>query len=288
MALQSYVRLCRPPNVWTAFGDVAAGAAVACGVWPSPGRFAPVLAASALLYASGMAFNDVFDLERDRTLHPDRPLPSGAIRQGQAALMAVVLMASGVGLAFTGWWPGILALFLAGTILLYDSALSHTVAGPVSMGMCRFANVLLGASLAGPIEPVGYAAAGVVGVHTLAISLAARRETRPAARPALVAAWLPCVAAAGGLIVLAAVADGRPGPAAPFALAAVSWTGVRLIAALRRGTTPAVVGLVKTAILALPILDGGLVAAFYDWRWGVAVAALALPAWLMGRWFHMT
>ncbi len=37
---------------------------------------APLVAASTLLYASGVVLNDVFDLRRDARERPERPLPS--------------------------------------------------------------------------------------------------------------------------------------------------------------------------------------------------------------------
>lgn len=249
----------------------------------------PVLAASGLLYAAGTALNDVFDVERDRVLHPARPLPSGAISRGSAAAVAAGLMAAGVAAAhLAGWWTGLVSLWVAAAIVLYDALVSHTALGPVSMAACRLMNLLLGASLAGAIAWPGLAAAGAIGLHTAGISLLARREQAAGRRAAVVFSWLPCGLAAVGVVLVSALAGARAVAAVPFALAAVAWTGWQLAAALRARTTPAVVRVVKTAILALPFLDAALVAAFFDWRCALAVAALALPAWAMSRWFRMT
>ena len=59
-----------------------------------------VIVASGLLYCAGMLWNDVADADRDRVLHPRRPLPSGAI-QLSTAYVGGLLLASGALLAAT-------------------------------------------------------------------------------------------------------------------------------------------------------------------------------------------
>ena len=289
MALRDYLSLVRPANLWTAPADVAAGAAVALGAVPAPARFFPAAAASVCLYAAGTVLNDLFDIERDRVIHPYRPLPAGRVKRSRAALLGAGLTALGLlSACAAGRLPALAALLLAASIFLYDALLSHSAAGPVAMAACRWMNVLLGATLAGGVAGRGFAAAGLVGLYTAGISLCARRERAPERPGGVLGASSVCLAAAVGVPVAAGLAGADPLPAAAFAAAAVLWTGSRLISAMHLRTTPAVVALVRTLILALPILDGGLVAAFVGWRAGAAVAVLALPAWLLGRRFRMT
>src|SRR4051812_46156890 len=49
-----------------------------------------VVLASSLLYASGMLWNDLADVDRDRMLHPRRPLPSGRISLASAYIAGAI------------------------------------------------------------------------------------------------------------------------------------------------------------------------------------------------------
>lgn len=108
-----------------------------------------------------MILNDVFDFKIDAEQRPERPLPSGRIERRTAAGVGTGLLALGVLLAgvvsLIAWQsaapipglPLIVALALAGCILLYDGLLKSNPLGPVTMGLCRTLNILLGASVVG-------------------------------------------------------------------------------------------------------------------------------------------
>src|SRR5262249_23825692 len=157
--------LVRLPALPTALADIALGALATGSVvsrWPV---FLLLLLASGCLYSAGMAFNDYFDRDEDARDRPERPIPSGRISPRGAALFASLLLAAGVGFAVLatvvqGVWqpavqgarqPAVLAVLLAAAILMYDAWLKQTAMGPVGMGLCRFLNVLLGLSVAGPL-----------------------------------------------------------------------------------------------------------------------------------------
>ena len=183
--------------------------------------------------------------------------------------------------------------FVAATILIYDALLSHTVAGPISMAACRAANVLLGASLCisaiGFIPVRAFAAAALVGLYTSGISLLARQEARPRFWRVTVSG-LPFVLALAGTGVLTCLLpieeNDRWGSA--WTVLVMLWIITYYAGTRIWMTRPSIIGAVKRSILFLPVLDGFLVARFYDWRAGLLVAALALPCWLLSRWFRMT
>src|SRR3989442_15725829 len=78
--------LLRPPNVFTAVADSAAGLVLARRAAPiarDPGLWC--LAASACLYLGGIALNDYFDRDVDAVERPERPIPSGAVPPAVAA-----------------------------------------------------------------------------------------------------------------------------------------------------------------------------------------------------------
>ncbi len=155
-SLAGWAQLVRLPNLLTAPGDPLVGFLAAGMVtidspiaWST--RVAMVAGASVLLYAFGLVVNDVFDLSTDRRERPDRPLPSGAVSVLAAIMLAGALLAGGLGLAYrSGGAVGWVALALVGAIFFYNALAKRVpILGPVAMGACRGANVLMGAALAG-------------------------------------------------------------------------------------------------------------------------------------------
>lgn len=150
--------LMRPPNLPTAAADIIAGAAIAgifaAGVSLSQERSADLLLlilASVCMYAGGVVLNDVFDLKIDKEERPERPIPSGVVPLKTASFLGGGLLALGTLLAFVcNLYTGIVSVFLAGAIVLYDStAKHHSFFGPLAMGTCRGLNLLLGMCIMG-------------------------------------------------------------------------------------------------------------------------------------------
>ena len=83
MNLHPYLMLIRPANIVTAMSDILAGAAIAGYFFelntPSLLNLIFLLLSTSCLYAGGIVFNDIFDLDIDRTERPERPLPRGQV-----------------------------------------------------------------------------------------------------------------------------------------------------------------------------------------------------------------
>ncbi len=103
---------------------------------------------NALLAAGSMVINDWFDVETDQVNKPHRPIPSGRVRRGQALVLAVGLLASGlVGTFYISnrltWYAGLVIvlsiaysiyikkLLFAGNILVAALASYPFVAGGI-------------------------------------------------------------------------------------------------------------------------------------------------------------
>ncbi len=72
------------------------------------------------LFTYAMALNDTLDVRRDRSLHPERPLPAGLISYESAvAVVAVTLMLAVMGAAILGVPAVMLTLVTAVAILFY-------------------------------------------------------------------------------------------------------------------------------------------------------------------------
>ncbi|MGE0610099.1 MAG: UbiA family prenyltransferase, partial [Pirellulales bacterium] len=192
--LRSCLQLCRIPNVFTAAADVLMGYLFTHSSL-EPWRFSlPLVAASCLLYTAGMVLNDVFDLDIDARERPHRPLPSGRISPRVAGWLGAELMLMGTA---AGWITsslageyrtGLAATALAAAVLLYDRWLKRTPLGPLSMGSCRFLNVLLGMSLAaGPWVAPHYLIAAGIGTYIVGVTWFARTEAQTSNRWQLLA-----------------------------------------------------------------------------------------------------
>jgi len=297
--LLAYSQLMRLPNVFTAMADIILGAWAVGGITNSPAVFVCILLASSFAYVGGMVWNDWFDLHIDLRERPGRPLPSGRISPsaalGLGAALFLAAAACGASAAFLSdsWRSLILLAILLGAILLYDGWLKRTAFGPIGMGACRFLNVLLGLSIAGPIPTWGYWLAMAVGLYIVGVTWFARTEADVSERGMLkIAAG---VMACGLLIGLAvpSIAEDMGAETAtwigfPFALAAFgAYVGLKVFAAIRRPAPEKVQAAVKRSVLGLTLLDATLATALVG-VWGLAIGVLLLPARLLGKWVYST
>ncbi len=179
--LVAWLRLLRPPNLPTVPGDPLAGFLLAGG---RPGwRAAAVMLAVLLVYAAGLIWNDVADVEIDRRERPERPLPSGAVAVGSARIVAALLAAAGLAAAgLAGAAALAAACLLTGMVLVYDFAgVRGRAAGVLIMGGCRAVSVVLGIAAASSFRAVpaaAWAVAAGFGAYVAAVSLLAKDETR--------------------------------------------------------------------------------------------------------------
>lgn len=173
--MNDYLELVRAPAVLTVLGDTLAGGSAAGHTLS--GRRIVLPLASACLYAGGMALNDYADRGTDSRERPERPIPSGRISAGNALTAAAALTVAGLGLSAAGGGRRAFAvgLPLAAAIWTYDLLAKHqAVSGALIMGTCRALDVLMGAG-SGHLRPA-LGAAGIMGVHTAAVTLLSRGE----------------------------------------------------------------------------------------------------------------
>lgn len=281
-------RLVRLPNVFTAIADIAVGgsAALAAGVeWRALGC---VALASACLYAAGMAWNDYFDRAIDAVERPFRPIPGGQVAAAFALRLGIFLAALALAAsALAGRWPFVHAAALLGLIIAYDAFLKSTAAGPIVMGLCRFANVLLGFSMV-EVQTVPWGVrclfAAVVGVYTVGLTAVARDEAVEGRRDRV--AFGVAVMIAAGAAAIVAVPDAVTGGG--------SWTvyliiglGLALLRPLSRAyaepTPQHVQQAVKASIVGIIGLDTALAAALVGPKALILLLLLVPTIWLGKR-----
>ncbi|MCC9196906.1 UbiA family prenyltransferase [Arthrobacter sp. zg-Y820] len=211
-----YLELVRAPAVLTVLGDTVAGGAAAGRALSGRWMWMPL--ASACLYAGGMALNDYADRDVDARERPKRPIPSGRVSAGSALAAASALTVAGLGLCAAAGGRSALALGipLAASIWTYDLiAKDHALIGALSMGSCRALDVLMGAG-AGHVRPA-LGAAGIMGGHTVAVTLLSRGEVE--GTDAVIASG---AAATTGLVAAAVVAGSSGPPARMLAVLAAT------------------------------------------------------------------
>jgi 4-hydroxybenzoate polyprenyltransferase len=296
--LKPYAQLVRLPNVFTAFADICLGALAARVLPDNWLPFVLVLLASGCLYSAGMVWNDFFDIDQDRKERPFRPIPSGRVPRDHAGRLGVGLFVAGVGLAVLAgvsgsgwnWTPVALALALVVAILLYDAWLKRTWAGPLSMGSCRFLNVLLGVSVAvDGSAPWALHVASVVGLYIVGVTWFAQTEARTSKQSTLLAAALTMLAALLLALPVPLWLEPSSGsPVFPYLLVALGLlVGIPTAAAIARPSPANVQATVKRAIMGLVVLDAVLATGLAG-TIGLAILILLLPALYLGRWIYST
>jgi 4-hydroxybenzoate polyprenyltransferase len=295
--LLAFAQLLRLPNVFTAFADIALATCAALAVipgWPAADfwvRVALLVPASGCLYLAGMVWNDVFDLDEDRRDRPFRPLPSGRVTVRTAAILAAALTLAGVALAAVAG-AVVLGVALATAVLLYDSWLKRTPAGPAAMATCRFINVLLGLSVVGEDlldVDTRLHLAGVVGVYIVGVTWFARTEAAASSRRHLLAA----AGVIGLSFVLALLLRAKLPPDSgtalfPYLLVGFGFlVGLPVARAVRSPGPKEVQAAVKRCVLGLVALDAVLASAFVGLP-GLAVLLLLPPALVLGKWVYST
>jgi 4-hydroxybenzoate polyprenyltransferase len=306
--LLAWLRLFRAPNVFSAIADIAMGFLVVRGSYQPLGLFVSLALASALIYTAGMVLNDVFDIEIDRKERPFRPIPSGQIRLPQARVLGLTMLGAGVvfgtlaGYLYSAalpWRSGLIAIVLAGCVLLYDGWLKRRPIGPLGMGLCRFFNVLLGMSAARDLAtgwPLGYGpmhllpAAGI-GIYILGVTIFAKGEAGQSS-VAVLLAGMSVMSAGVGTLGWAAPYLARQDLTMPvywMLLAILLATLLRrcLMAVLDPSSQRVQAG-VKSAIFSLVLFDAAVALAAAPAVYSLGIVLLLLPMFLLGRFVYST
>ena len=306
MSIKPYLQLVRLPNVFTAACDSLAGWLLAGGLnRDRPIEVAGLMGASMAIYAAGIALNDLRDVEIDRVERPGRPLPSDAVSTRAAGL--IVSLGFAIGLASATWAVGWAGFGSAGALILlvigYDLSLRRTPLGPVAMGSCRAANLILGASATARFGgPSLWLIALALGVYVAGLTMVSRDEAdgvirsgRPRGLGNGLAMQGLALLAIAGLILDPSRFPGLQ-PRGPLRLvlglavwAVVAWVVARAgTRAVRNPGPRALQASVKTSILAMPWLHVATVSAIVGYPTALAIVAVWVPAFGLGRWLYST
>lgn len=228
--------------------------------------------ASCLLFATGMLWNDLADVERDRELHPRRPLPAGRVSLitayivGAALAIGALLVAVASDAAQGFYAQGIppYGFYTAGIVLslalLYDFLTKHLPwVGSLTMAGVRavhavFALLLLGAD---HFRLVAMALLGMLGVDA-----AAGVPAGPAVYPLLLGVYIFGV-------TLTSELESRTGRRWELVLGGVLMAAAMLGGAARLVTAHWIVSLQATGnylLLVAGLFLGFAIIALWGWR----------------------
>jgi 4-hydroxybenzoate polyprenyltransferase len=272
----------------TAVADVLAGYAVA-GLRNAP-ALPWLIASTACLYAGGVVLNDYFDRHLDAVERPERPIPSGRVGPGSVAVLGGGLLIGGIALASRATRvAGLIALAIAGAVLLYDSWGKHQrVFGPFNMGACRALNLLLGMAAVPAAIAGGWALALIPLVYIAAVTGVSRGEVHGGKRGT---ATLALISLGGVIIALAAVAAGA-GAGRVGGLAVTLLLAWRVLPPFWRvygdPAPQRIRQAVKAGVLSLVLVDATLGAAYGGPLYGAVVLATAVVAAGLARLFSVT
>lgn len=301
MRFKPLFQLVRLPNVFTAAADSLAGWLIVGGSLHQPKTWLPLSLASMALYASGMAMNDVCDLEVDRIERPNRPLPAGLVHHRFAVVLIIVLLALAVVLAsLAGRWAGLTAALLGVVITSYNFGVKHTPFGPWNMGACRGLNVAMGMVAVTPnFVSWTWCVPIAIMVFVAGVTYISRLEMTDGARVGLARGIVLENLALAGLAALLlglfahSLSAGRSGPGAPLGGLAVLLTVALFVNGANRGAfrrpQPATIqAAVKAGVLSLVWLDAAVVAGARGPNASLAIAACWIPAYVLGKWLYST
>ncbi|GLU53109.1 UbiA-like protein EboC [Dyadobacter frigoris] len=286
--LKPYLQLTRPANLVTAVADILAGMAIAQFTFSS---FNPaLLVVSTLgLYGGGVVMNDVFDAKLDAIERPERPIPSGKVPLKSATILGLTLLFIGI-LAATlfSYQSGMIAVVVAALTVLYNRfAKHHVFFGPLTMGMCRGGNLLLGMS----VLPESFQQWSFVALlpiaYIAAITLISQDEVHGGKKRTLyIAVFLYLVVLTAQLLI--ADRQGNVLFALPFVLLHAWLIGRPLYNAIQNPIGPLIGKAVKAGVLSLIVMNASWCMAFGLWPVALAVLALLPLSILLARVFAVT
>ncbi len=298
----AYLKLMRPANIVTAWADILVGfaasgsAIILYNVINGQATFVNLLPliwlllATSGLYGGGVVFNDVFDAELDTKERPERPIPSGsASRQGAILLGSLLLVVGVVAAAQVSWLSAGIATIIAFAALLYDaSAKHHTFFGPLNMGLCRGANLLLGVSAVPAMVSERWYLALIPIIYIAAITAISQGEVEGGKKTTGIVALLLIGIVIASVLALGILPSYQVLAALPFAAFLTARVLPPFFQAAVEPIPEKIRTAVKAGVLSLIVLDAAVAAGFASLPYGLLVLTLLPISMALAQLFAVT
>ncbi|MBF0276959.1 MAG: UbiA-like protein EboC [SAR324 cluster bacterium] len=293
----------RPANIITAHADILVGVAASGAIGfsaeitpeSSVGNFywislLGLLLSSTGLYGGGVVLNDVFDAELDAKERPERAIPSGRVKRYEGGLLGGLCLAAGVGIAFQiSSLSGTIAAVIGVAVILYNAFSKHHVFwGPLNMGICRGANLLLGISILPEKVAEFWFLALLPIIYIAAITLISRGEVHGGSKKNgfLAVAMIGLVIA--GTLLLGLMEQFAVLIALPFILLFSARVLPPFVRAAREPEAEKIKTAVMVGVLSLILFNAMLAAGFSGWIYGTIVLLLYPLSRQIAKYFAVT
>jgi len=287
--ISPYLELIRPANIVTAWADILAGFALitafsSAGPTGAGSFYALVwlLLSTSCLYAGGIVFNDIFDLELDRRERPERVLPSGRLSLRKAQFFGVSLLLLGVAAAAqVQSYSGSIACLVAFLAVSYDAfGEERPWLGPLNMGACRGANLLLGMSVVPALLSVNLLALLPI-IYISTITLISRGEVSGSGRQPLYFAMASYSLLYLIFLTITLFSAHPLWQLLPFLLVHSIMVFPPLLKAVRAPIGPNIGPAVKAGVIGLIPFDAAMTASSGQWQMAlIIILLLPISLWL--------
>ena len=283
--LWAYLQLMRPANIITAWADILAGYGASGFVLAltqvqtepiSLELLAWLLLSTTGLYGGGVIFNDIFDAQIDAQERPERPIPSGRVSpQGATWLGSMFLIIGVTAAAQVTPFSFTLSAIIALAALFYDRiAKHHPWLGPLNMGICRGANLLLGISVLPAMVEQWWFLAFIPITYIAAITAISQGEVHGGKSSTGILALLLMGAVIIGVLALGLLQNYQMLVALPFAALLAGRVLPPFFQAAREPSPDLIRAAVKAGVLSLIVLDATLASGFAGLPYGLLVLSL--------------
>jgi 4-hydroxybenzoate polyprenyltransferase len=290
-----YLQLMRPANIITAWADILLGYAAASSVTEGINNLdiitlTTLILATTGLYGGGVVFNDICDAALDAVERPERPIPSGRVSlTGAIALGTALLLVGIIAAAMVSNLSAILASIVAVTALLYDKyGKHHTFLGPLNMGACRSANLLLGVSAIPEAVSDRWYLAVIPVVYIAAITAISRGEVRGGNKTTGIIAIALIGIVISSVLGLGLLPEYSLLITLPFLALFTALVLPPFITAALTPSPELIQTAVKAGVLSLIVLDATIAAGFANWIYGLLLLALLPVSRFVARLFAVT
>ncbi|MEM7228241.1 MAG: UbiA family prenyltransferase [Planctomycetota bacterium] len=260
--VMAVLALCRLSNLPTVVSNVLVGVAIGAGIDNELATNTIVVLAVAmcLLYAGGMALNDVLDAAYDAIHANHRPIPSGRISRRSALVVTIVCLAGGVGLtSLASPRAAAGAAVLVACIIVYNRWHKVTAIAAIAMGLCRgLIYVTAAVAVAWPPGPIEVAVPAVgLALYIILLTVIARSEHDDTPSPAR---WLVIWMIVAGVLTLVVPWRGMGAETAVFMCMFIGWVIWASVAAY--ATPPRIGASVLGWLAGISLLDAMLLSSW--------------------------